>query len=110
FRPSTRMPQFFGLWDHLLPEPKLDANNQPILDDHGHLVMEETAGRAEAEELEPIEIRSISEYLLAASQPFEYLGRPEGVTEDPSAERGKKLFQLRGCLACHQHSDFPDAR
>ncbi|MEX2560941.1 MAG: hypothetical protein WD403_13555, partial [Pirellulales bacterium] len=26
----------------------------------------------------------------------------------PSAERGKELFQVRGCLACHQHKDFPE--
>src|SRR5262249_15051194 len=29
--------------------------------------------------------------------------------EQASAERGKFMFQTRGCLACHQHADFPDA-
>ncbi len=24
-----------------------------------------------------------------------------------SAERGKRLFETQGCLACHQHADFP---
>lgn len=109
FRPTTRMPQFFGLWGHLLPEPKLDAGGRPIKDDD-HLVMTESKGRAESEKFEPIEIRAISEYLLANSQPFKYAGKPEGVTEKPSAERGKSQFQLRGCLACHQHNEFPDAK
>ena len=31
----------------------------------------------------------------------------QGVTEEASAERGKQLFEVRGCLACHQHNDFP---
>lgn len=108
FRPSTRMPQFFGLWGHLLPEPKVE-NGNPIKDEHG-LVMVESAGKAESERFEPIEVRGIAEYLLAVSQPFEYMGKPEGVTETPSPERGKSLFQLRGCLACHQHSEFPQAK
>ncbi len=85
FRPSTRMPRFFGLTSHLL--------------DSEH-------GLAESAKYEPIEIRAISEYLLKASQPFEYLPVAEGV-EPPSAERGKQLFQTRGCLACHSHADFP---
>ncbi len=32
------------------------------------------------------------------------------MTEEPSAERGKQLFETRGCLACHQHADFPQAK
>jgi cytochrome c2 len=85
FRPSTKMPRFFGLHDHL-----------------------DGAGLAEAQELEPVEIRAISEYLLAASQPFEYLQPADG--REGSAERGKKMFQVRGCLACHSHSDFPEGK
>ena len=27
-----------------------------------------------------------------------------------SAERGKQQFETPGCLACHQHKDFPDAK
>ena len=107
FRPTTRMPQFFGLYGHLLPEPKLDESGTPVMDEHDHPVMVESGGLAEAKKFEPIEIRAAAEYLLSASQPFEYLPRPEGVTEEPSPERGKELFQLRGCLACHQHGDFP---
>ena len=48
------------------------------------------------------------QYLLNRSQPFEYLERSD-VTEEPSAERGKLAFEIRGCLACHQHDDFPAA-
>jgi cytochrome c2 len=110
FRPSTKMPRFFGLDSHLVKEPKLDENGKPVLDEEGHVIEVESEGKKESEQFEPIEIRAITEYLLASSQSFEYLGRPEGVTEDPSPERGKNLFQLRGCLACHQHADFPEAK
>lgn len=79
FRPSTRMPQFFGHNEHLEP---------------GDI----------AERYEPIEIRAITEYLLSASRPFEYLRMPKGYR--PSAERGKKLFQTQGCLACHTKTGF----
>ncbi|MBX9788331.1 MAG: hypothetical protein K2Y37_05405 [Pirellulales bacterium] len=102
FRPSTRMPQFFGLWDHLVPVVETDAA--------GHEQIEESKGLKDAERFEPIEIRAITQYLLGHSQPFEYLDRPAGVTEEPSAERGRKLFETRGCLACHQHPDFPTAQ
>lgn len=107
YRPSTKMPQFFGLWDHLTPEPELDAQGQPKLDDHGHPVMRPSAGRAASERFEPIEILGISQYLLAASQPFDYIAPWPGITAPPSADRGRVQFQTRGCLACHQQSEFP---
>jgi len=88
FRPSTRMPQFFGLHEHLQDE-----------DDETEL--------ATAERFEPVEIRALSEFLLANSSDFEYLAPPAEVTEKPSAERGKWLFESRGCLACHSHESFP---
>jgi cytochrome c551/c552 len=85
FRPSTKMPRFFGLWDHL-----------------------EGPGLEESQRYEPIEIRSMIRYLADASQPFDYVTPYEGVVAaDPV--RGKKVFQLSGCLACHQHADFPEA-
>jgi hypothetical protein len=87
FRPTTKMPQFFVLWDHLDGE-----------------------GLNASKEFEPIEVRGISEYLLAKSQPFDYYESPRGVTEKASAERGKQLFETRGCLACHQHADFPQGK
>ena len=96
FRPGTRMPRFFGLWDHL-----------------------DGAGLAESQRLEPIEIRALAEYLLKASQPFDYVEPPKGVKPDSELDeagkkaavaRGKKVFETRGCLACHQHVDFPQAK
>ena len=123
FRPTTRMPRFFGLLDHLREEPRLDEHGEPILaeqvdddgnavlDEGGHAVtspeMQESPGLATALKYEPLEIRAAVEYLLHSSQPFEYAPRPEEVPEDyePSAERGRTVFQLRGCLACHQHSE-----
>lgn len=85
FRPSTKMPRFFGLWEHL-----------------------EGAGLEESMRYEPIEMRSMIQYLFDASQPFDYIPAIAGTAAgDPV--RGKKVFQLKGCLACHQHADFPDA-
>lgn len=93
FRPSTKMPQFFGLHDHLQPEGKDDP----------------TIGLGEAKRYEPVEIRAIAEYLLFASDELKPLDFPKEVTEEPSIERGKLAFEVRGCLACHQHADFPEA-
>lgn len=84
FRPSTKMPQFFGLDDHL-----------------------EGSSLKDSKRFEPIEIRGLTQYLLSKSQPFD---DASGAAADGSAERGKKLFQTRGCLACHKHSDFPEAK
>jgi cytochrome c2 len=91
FRPDTKMPQFFGLHEHL--GEKGDA-----------------AELAEAQRFEPIEIRALAEYLLNASDDFEYVPRAEGITEEPSAQRGEWVFQSRGCLACHTHGEFPESK
>jgi cytochrome c2 len=85
FRPSTKMPQFFGQYEHLADDP---------------------AELHESLRFEPIEIRALTEYLLTKSDKFEYAEHAAGV-EAASAERGKWLFQSRGCLACHSHADFP---
>jgi len=87
FRPSTKMPRFFGLWEHL-----------------------EGKGLEESRRYEPIEIRSMIHYLAAESEPFEYIAPAGGITAAPDAARGKKVFQLRGCLACHKHDEFPEAQ
>lgn len=116
FRPTTKMPQFFRLDEHLVSAHHPAAGNSAA--EHGPAASAENDGQAaehgkglgEALRFEPVEIHSIVSYLLAKSQPFEYLGRPEGVSEEPSAERGERLFQTRGCLACHQHEKFPQAR
>jgi len=84
FRPATRMPRMFGMHEHL-----------------------EGLGLESARRFEPIEIRAMAEYLLAASQPIASL---EAAAEGPSAERGKRWFRLQGCLACHQHRDFPESQ
>jgi len=80
FRPSTQMPQFFGLHKHLSKE---DA--------------------AQTKRREAVEVRTIAHYLLKKSQEFKMDPLPEGASPD----RGKALFQTQGCLACHQHKDFP---
>lgn len=83
FRPTTKMPQFFGLHDHL-----------------DGAILERT------QKYEAIEIRAITDYLLKASQPYDVIKPAEGVAQ-ASAERGKKVFEVRGCLACHEHDEFP---
>jgi mono/diheme cytochrome c family protein len=86
FRPSTKMPQFFGLHEHLGGD-----------------------SLKQSQRYEPVEIRGAVEYLLAKSQPFELDGPPDSIKSKPSAERGKMAFQVR-CLACHQHSAFPEGK
>jgi cytochrome c551/c552 len=88
FRPGTRMPQFFGLWDHLPSEGSGD----------------------EAERYEPLEVYAISHFLLSTSrnQPFGHVAPPSGITEQADVGRGEILFQERGCLACHSHDKFKD--
>lgn len=104
FRPTTRMPQFFGQHDHLAPQPKVDEHGSVVTDEAGHPVLEPTSGLLDSERYEPVEIYAITEYLVKQSQPFEYLDMPA----EADADRGKLLFETRGCLACHQHHDFPD--
>ncbi|HEY5311727.1 MAG TPA: hypothetical protein VIK18_04385 [Pirellulales bacterium] len=108
FRPTTKMPQFFGLTDHLLPDQKIGEDGKPLFA-NGKPVMEESPGLHASQQFEPVEIRGVAEYLLSATQAFEYADRPQGVTEIPSEQRGKDLFETRGCLACHRHPDFPQA-
>lgn len=79
-RPSTRMPRFFGLLDHIEEESQLKRTEQ----------------------FETVEILAMSSYLLEMSQPFELL---KPVVEQGDAARGKQQFQVRGCLACHTHED-----
>jgi len=86
FRPSTKMPRFFGLWDHLSGK-----------------------GLEESQRYEPVEIRSMIAYLTDVSQRFDYVPPHAGITAPPDIERGRKVFEVRGCLACHQHADFPSA-
>ena len=84
FLPSTRMPQFFGMHEHL-----------------------EGKSLADAKRFEAVEIAAVTDYLLSASPAVELLQPPPGVTEPPSATRGKRLFRTHGCVACHRHKDFP---
>ncbi|NLY00594.1 MAG: c-type cytochrome [Rhodopirellula sp.] len=85
FRPTTRMPRFFGLHEHL-----------------------EGESLQQAKRFESIEIRAVAEYLLSASRPVSLLETSPKATEPPSAARGKELFLTKGCAACHRHEDFPE--
>lgn len=95
FRPDTKMPQFFGLYDHLVER-----------DEENH--EQESVGLKQSHKYEPLEIRGVVEYLLSKSQPFAYESPAAGAAATGGdRERGKKLFETRGCLACHKHSDVP---
>ena len=82
FRPSTKMPQFFALDEHL---SKDDA--------------------AHTQKFEAAELAGISAVLLGSSEPIDLLSPKVGYA--PDLARGKKLFSERGCLACHQHAAVP---
>lgn len=82
YRPSTKMPQFFAISEHLSPE---DA-------DH-------------TKQLETVELAGISAVLLGASEPMDLLSPADGYVAN--AERGKQLFSERGCMACHEHGAVP---
>ena len=80
FRPNTRMPQFFG-----------NSNQQ-----------DETAKK-----FMPIEVRGVVEYLFSKGLPLAMDDTADAL--EGNAQRGKRLFEQRGCLACHTHETFPDA-
>ncbi len=87
-RPSSKMPAYFGLHEHLAELPE---------------VLSDTTAR------EDVEIRAVAHYLYERSQPFAYAPEDATVTQEPDIERGKVLFEVRGCLACHPHQDTPQA-
>jgi len=89
YRPTTLMPRVFGLWDHL------SGNSRQL-----------------AQQYEPLEILGIVAYLRDCTQDPGPAATPAGITDSPAAdkaERGRVLFQTRGCLACHAHAAFADA-
>lgn len=117
YRPTTKMPQFFGLRKHLVDVEQLDGNGNVVMETdaegHEHPKMVKSEGRKDSERFEPIEVLAVSKYLMTESQPFEFIPPVErtaaGQTiEAPDVARGKLMFQTRGCLACHSHADFPD--
>ena len=91
--PRTKMPQFFGLYDHLDGE-----------------------GLEESQQFEPIEIRGVTEYLLAKSQPFEFTAPPKSVTAEglgrarQEAVRDARLPGLPSAQRFPGRQDDPRAR
>jgi cbb3-type cytochrome oxidase cytochrome c subunit len=122
FRPTTRMPQFFGLHEHLKLGAQSTHDKAAEGDHHesdaDHSAHDEAAAAEDAVDahlrqtlgLEEVEIFATASYLLEISQDFSYADRPSDVTVEPSTERGKDQFLKRGCLACHEHDAFPDAK
>lgn len=102
FRPTTRMPQFFLNHEHLNNADKAFT----IHDVEGKEI--KITDLEYTKRFENIEIRALTQFLLADSQPFQYIAPPQTRMEPASKDRGKLLFETRGCLACHSHVDFPD--
>jgi cytochrome c551/c552 len=98
FRPTTKMPQFFGLHEHLEKHRK---------EFPGPKGAKQFTDLEYTQRFEAIEVRALADYLMNHSQEFNYLEPAQGITEAPSSEHGKWLFESRGCLACHSHQDFP---
>lgn len=76
FRPTTRMPQFFGLTN---------------LEDHY------------GTELSKVELAGIAQFLIKQSLDVQLDSPDPAYVAD--AARGKTLFAERGCLACHSYRD-----
>ncbi|MHB9077877.1 MAG: hypothetical protein ACYC3X_10315 [Pirellulaceae bacterium] len=136
FRPTTRMPQAFGLWNHLpgrvlrtriaaletqladmarQPDSQADPRPEALRAEMAAL-KQELAQQGELEKaFEPLAIYSIVTYLRERSQAYDYLQPAAGTTPVATAddrqlqiERGRVVFQQSGCLVCHAHADFPD--
>jgi len=78
FRPTTKMPRFFGLENRT--DLKIDIGGG------SHVVRD------------PVEVEAISSYLFATSQLRQ---QPAQTPPSGDAEAGKKVFQIVGCVGCH---------
>jgi cbb3-type cytochrome oxidase cytochrome c subunit len=85
FRPSTKMPRFFGLENRKNDMLKID-------DSENHVVRD------------PVEVEAIATYLFVASKLREVTPQdpPQG-----DAAAGKDLFSVVGCVACHATRELP---
>ncbi len=109
------------MWREGLRRIRDDASSQPPrgtkqLESNLAAVETELARIDEAEKrFEPIAIYSMVHYLRERSQAYRYVEAPPGITpvvtdQEKQAQiaRGKIALEERGCLACHDHIDFPD--
>jgi cytochrome c551/c552 len=91
FRPTTRMPQFYGL-----------TNNS------GNVEGSDPADLARS----AAELHAIVHYLYSNSIQSHLSDIPDGVAVDPEnaeqVSRGMGRFIERGCLACHTHKDIKE--
>ena len=87
FRPTTKMPRFFGL------ENRLNADGSPLALN--------LAGGAHVPR-DPVEVEAIATYLFTVSKLRE---KPAPKPEDGNSENGAKLFAILGCLGCHSTHD-----
>ncbi|MEO2030619.1 MAG: c-type cytochrome, partial [Planctomycetaceae bacterium] len=74
FRPSTKMPRFFG-----------NSNQQS----------------EQAKEYANVELAGVASLLTGISEDVDLLSPVDGY--QPDVERGKTLFAEKGCLGCHTH-------
>lgn len=91
FRPTTRMPHFFG---------QLNAREVEIRKPNGQSI------RYSPQEVEELQAASIVEYLFSKSATRNYPEPAAGRSGD--AARGKALAEQVGCIACHKfEEDYP---
>ena len=128
FRPDSRMPQFFGLWNHLdsgaiQAEIDILSNQKTMSADTGDAEtdiaridkqlaeLKQRLAKHHESQFEPLEVFGTATYLLDSTQRFDFVEPAEVTASLPSemVARGKVLFEERGCLACHNHQDFPEA-
>ena len=108
FRPSTRMPQFFGHFQHL--EAKVPEFTVTDAQGNEHQITD----KEYTARFEGVEVRALSEFLLANSQPFEYLDPPQGVTEAAvgrTRQVAVRIAWLPGLPFARRFPEYPfDAR
>ena len=84
FRPTTKMPQFFG---------------KELTNLHDEM----------GKNFSSVEIASMAKFLTKQSTSIEFL-KSTLKKEDRDVDRGKSTFAQKGCLACHSHDAFPTAK
>jgi mono/diheme cytochrome c family protein len=95
FRPTTRMPHFFGQ-----SNTRIEANKHP------YPPKKDEAGVLRSPVDEAV-VRSIVKYVWSLSDPKEDPAPPAAVKGD--AKRGELAAKQVGCLACHKVQDVPQA-
>lgn len=120
-RPGARMPQFFGLTEHLSPAAARERETFSRVETLALAVCIEAKSRprqtpqSTATEIDTLQ-QSLQRPLRQGNVPGNTAGpaakESHGQVEADAAaadlvDKGRYLFQTQGCLACHRHGEFP---